>query len=192
VCLIIGDAAGKGVTAATTVSALRHVVRYFGHRLDDPGDALQAANEAFLLGFDRVPDIATICFVIVGPDGSVRISLAGHLPPLRIGASDASLLEGAVDPPIGLATTARRSFTAQLVPGDGLVLFTDGLVERRREPLDRALERLVGAGAAAPGADRSAAGVVDRLMQELAHDATDDVAILAVTFSGARADAAGP
>jgi hypothetical protein len=69
------------------------------------------------------------------------------------------------------------------------MLYTDGLIERRREPLDQALVRLLGAAAATPDGDRNAAGMVDRLMQDLADDATDDVAILSVTYFGTRADA---
>ena len=186
VCLIVGDAAGKGVAAATTVGALRHIVRYFAFSCDDPGTALDATNDAFLLGMDLAPNIATVCLAIARADGSVQISSAGHLPPLRVGSTSAALLTGCVDPPIGLRGSARRSYTAHLAPGDTIVLYTDGLIERRREPLDLSLERLVDTGLALRGLSTQTSELVERLMKQLAHDAMDDVALLAATRVGSR------
>ena len=117
------------------------------------------------------------------PDGSVRISSAGHLPPRRVGRGSASLLTGCVDPPLRLGVPGRRSYAAQLAVGETIVLYTDGPIERRRGPLDRSLDRLVHAGQALGPRVRQANEIVARLMDDFAHDAKDDVAILAATLA---------
>jgi len=66
------------------------------------------------------------------------------------------------------------------------VLYTDGLIERRREPLDLSLERLVDTGLALRGLSTQTSELVERLMKQLAHDAMDDVALLAATRVGSR------
>jgi serine phosphatase RsbU (regulator of sigma subunit) len=182
VCLVVGDAAGKGITAATTVGALRHIVRYFAHHTEDPGAALQAANEAFLLAMDVAPDMATVCVAVVYPSGSVRISLAGHPPPVNLGRTTAAFLTGCVDPPLGVHVNRRQSYAAQLAPGDTLLIYTDGLIERRREPLDQSLARLVATAIAVRGHAARTSDLVDELMRTLALDASDDALMVAATY----------
>jgi anti-sigma regulatory factor (Ser/Thr protein kinase) len=119
-------------------------------------------------------------------DGRLRYACAGHPPPLVVrAAGGAELLEGGRSPllcamPLGTMTGPRAEGTTQLAPGDRLLLFSDGLVERRRESLAAGLGRLA-AYATAIG-DR--ADWPDELLRRMLEEAgDDDVALLGVTYT---------
>ena len=87
---------------------------------------------------------ATVCCGVYDlQTGQCELANAGHLPPLIVGSGGTRFLPlgGAL---LGVESTSTRSYTFTLAPGDVLVLYTDGLVERRTEPLDRGLETLEG------------------------------------------------
>ena len=83
--------------------------------------------------------MATVSYAVLDPDsGQLRISSAGHLPPVIAAPGQrGAMAEIAVDPPIGVTDApVRQVTTLALAPGAVLCLFTDGLVERRDEPID--------------------------------------------------------
>ena len=92
--------------------------------------------------------------------GAVTFASAGHLPPVLLGPGRAArAVHGAAArrrsaSPLPAARAARPAFA--LAPGAGFLLYTDGLVERRGEPIDAGLERLLAAVRASPGAPRRA------------------------------------
>jgi serine phosphatase RsbU (regulator of sigma subunit) len=102
---------------------------------------------------------------------------------LRCSDGRTRLLDEANDPPLGVAT-GFRTRQVQLEPGATLVLYTDGLVERRDESLTRGFERLLHACSRAP-ADPD--GLCDHLLREMLgdHQNRDDVALVAVTLTEA-------
>ena len=118
--------------------------------------------------------------VLAELDGStLRWCNAGHPPPVLLGSDGrARLLETVPEPLLGLAAAGRSDNTVELEAGSTLVFYTDGLVERRAEPLDRGLAWLTGAieGRHELGAE----AICDHLLAQLDPTSDDDVALLVV------------
>ena len=109
-----------------------------------------------------------------------RYSSAGHPPPVIVrGGREASLLGISTAPPLGTLPFATYHETeATLEPGDTILLYTDGLVERRREPLTDGLERLRALAAVPATADQLCQRVIQGLMPPGGGD--DDIAVVAL------------
>jgi len=177
--LVVGDVVGHDLAAATAMGQLRNALRAYA--LDDPSPAhvLTRLNRAADL-LDVV-ELATCIYAILDPKTlTVRWSSAGHLAPL---VSDESGTAGlaAVDPgpPLGaLPEPTYVDAVLQLCPGDALVLYTDGLVERRGEAIDAGLDAL----AAIRGPHPSADAMCDLLVSTLlgGRPRGDDVTLLVV------------
>jgi hypothetical protein len=138
--VVIGDVAGKGLRAATLMGELRAGLRAYAIEGGGPMETLVRLNRLALRSFQ----MATVVLMHVAPDlGQVRYGSAGHLPPLLLGADGSArfLRDGASTPLLALRDDIEDG-VAPLAPGDRIVLYTDGLVERRREPIDESLERL--------------------------------------------------
>src|SRR5262249_39709384 len=114
----------------------------------------------------------------------LRYASAGHPPPLLMSSDGATLLTTRPAPPVG--TNVRTAITTHqyfLSRGDTVVMYTDGLVERREDGIDAGVRRLT--DAAGPLHDASAADVADTLLHALvADDTRDDVALLVLRFHG--------
>ena len=140
--IVVGDVVGRGLSAATAMGQLRSAVR-----------ALAAAGfgpEAILRHLDtfveqvEAAQYATLAYAEVDPaTGEVAFASAGHLPPVLIGGAPTVFLGGR-STPLGVTapSLSRTQATFSLAPGAGFVLYTDGLVERRGEPLDDGIARL--------------------------------------------------
>ncbi len=186
VALMIGDVVGHGIGAAVTMSQLRNALRAFaveGHR---PGEALRLLDRAVLA--TRGPGmVATVLFVVIDADaGTVTVASAGHPPPaLRAVDGTVRFLEAERRLPLGLeARSGPGDMTYPVKPGETLLLFTDGLVERRGEPITASFDRLLDALVAAPAeVDELCEHVLRRTTTEQGRD--DDVALLAVQLLGA-------
>jgi anti-sigma regulatory factor (Ser/Thr protein kinase) len=125
--------------------------------------------------------MATVLYLVLDRDtGEVSFSAAGHPPPLVIAPDGTRFLEGGRSVPIGAADPAVfREASAVLAPGSTLLLYTDGLVERRDVPLPERLDELAAAAGPAGGeldalCERVIAGVIGDA------DLGDDVALLAI------------
>lgn len=179
VTVVIGDVVGHDVEAAAAMGQLRSVVRSCVYDSADPGAVLDRVD--LLVSGMRIPRSASLVLATLArrSDGwEVRYSRAGHLPPLVLGAGEAARLDGAGGALIGFGSGDRRSATAHLGPGDVLVLFTDGLIERRDRTLRDGLEALAEIGTQARGSD--AAGIGEQLLSRLAEAPEDDVAVVVV------------
>ncbi len=150
--VVLGDVAGRGIRAASTMGQLRSVTR--AHALADggarePGEVLTLVNR-YQLALDE-EELVTLVYAILDPRrGKVLWANAGHPPPLlRTGAGESGYLDGS-DPLIGIEDGVYRTLHQATSADDTLVFYTDGLVERRGESLDAGLERLERAVAAAP------------------------------------------
>ena len=118
-----------------------------------------------------------------GAAWQVTFSSAGHLPPALLHDGVATLLETPPDLLLGVdAATTRSDHRVRLEPGDVLLLYTDGLVEERRSPLDDRLALLTGQLESLAGC--SVEQLVDTLLARLVQAGQDDVALLAVQVPG--------
>jgi serine phosphatase RsbU (regulator of sigma subunit) len=142
VAVTVGDVTGKGVAAAEVMAKLRNGAR-MAILLDPTPSTVMGSLNRFLLAADR-HSLATAIYCLYDPcDGSLRWSSAGHLPSIvRRADGHTELLEGFNGPLLGAVPAEYDEGATHLDPGDGLVLYTDGLVERRGEIVDVGIERL--------------------------------------------------
>ncbi|QXG76917.1 SpoIIE family protein phosphatase [Modestobacter sp. L9-4] len=183
--LVVGDVTGHDRTAAAGMAQLRNLLRGIAHAVDSgPAGVLGALDRA--VHDLQIATLATAVLARVEQDAvqaatgerSLRWSNAGHPPPLLLPAAGSplllerprSLLLG-VDP-----DASRTEHVLVLHPGDTLVLYTDGLVERRDSDLDEGLDRLVTAGSELAG--EAVDTLADELLRRLVPEADDDVALL--------------
>jgi serine phosphatase RsbU (regulator of sigma subunit) len=135
---------------------------------------------------ERSSHMATVLLVHVDPARErLTYASAGHLPGLLVAPDGrARFLEGGASTPLLAFQSGGEPGTASLEPGARLVLYTDGLVERRTEPIDESLERL---RAAADGFDGPAEALCEHLMEAMRPPAGaphDDIAVIALGRSG--------
>lgn len=179
--VMIGDVVGHGVRAATTMSELRNALRAFAVDGHSPGEALHKLDRVVhvTLGPGMVATVLMVVIDVAG--GTVTVAAAGHPPPaLRDADGNVRMLESDSAPPLGVDNRiSPKEAQYPIRQGDTLLLFTDGLVERRREPINVGYRRLRDAFATAP-ADVEAIcdHVLERTISEHASD--DDVAMLVV------------
>ena len=199
VALVIGDVTGHDIAAASAMGQVRNALRAWA--LDDvaPAGVLTKLND-LLFTFNAEHDATCVMIKLspapAGPSGPVTVCVAnaGHCPPLTISpyGEVAFLDDQRPLPPLGAVRGLRfaeRSY--RLEPGSTLLLYTDGLIERRGETLDRGFDRLrTAAMTAACGAPVDGGEVLcDELLAVLfdGAQATDDVALLALTLSASTA-----
>ena len=148
--LAIGDVGGHGLDAASVMGQLRMAVRALaleGHR---PGDVVARADR--VLRVVAPDEIATMLYVEVDPDvGDAIMVSAGHPPPIAVTGRGARYLEPPVGPPIGILGADRyEEGTVRLEQAETLVLYTDGLTDRRDVSLEEAKEGLLEAALIRP------------------------------------------
>ncbi len=141
--LAIGDVAGHGLQAAATMGQLRVALRAYA--VQDPSPVTVMSGIHHLVSHLSLPEMVTLIYLVFDPaTRRLRFTNAGHPPPLAFGDGECSYLEGGLSPPLG--ATAEPEFTEvshQLPVGGTLLLYTDGLIERRRESIDNGLDRLI-------------------------------------------------
>ncbi len=183
--VMIGDVVGHGVRAATTMSELRNALRAFAVEGHSPGAALQQLDRVVHATFGPGM-IATVLFLIIdAAKGTVSISRAGHPPPaLRSAGGEIRFLETGNTLPLGIDDRVKADEAEYPVnPGDTLLLFTDGLVERRRESINTGFDRLRDAFATAPAdVEELCDYILERTVTEQASH--DDIAVMAVRVLG--------
>lgn len=183
--VMVGDVTGHDMDAAARMGQLRSTLRAFAW------DRPDASPSSWLGRLDRADEglaLATVASALVarftvGEQGRTRArwSSAGHLPPVLVRpGEDGRLLDLGNDLLVGVdPTRSRQDHEVDLAPGDTLVLYTDGLVERRDIPLEHALRGL------AREAGRLAAKDPEAFVRDLTATLVDgrpgdDVAVLAV------------
>ncbi len=143
--VVIGDVTGSGIRAASMMGQLRSVTRAFA--LADPGSLSPAQVLTRVHRYHKklaFEQLFTVLYLILDPsNGSVVWANAGHPPPvLRTAGGDVRMLHGS-DSMMAFTEVAYRDRHATALPGDALILYTDGLVERRGEAIDTGLARLI-------------------------------------------------
>jgi anti-sigma regulatory factor (Ser/Thr protein kinase) len=179
VAFAVGDIAGHGLQAAAAMGQVRSAWRALALSTTEPS-AILASLDRFATGVDGA-FFSTILTLLLDPStGELRYASAGH-PPALVMEPDGStrFLEGGRSVPLGLPfDLPRPQATERLSAAAILVVYTDGLVERREESLDRGLERLADAASRVKGDSLSA--IADALLELVADDRHDDVALLAI------------
>jgi serine phosphatase RsbU (regulator of sigma subunit)/anti-sigma regulatory factor (Ser/Thr protein kinase) len=177
--IAVGDVVGHGVRAAAATGRLRHVLRAYAVDGLGPADALARLNR--LVCDSPEETFATVVFAVVDPTRTrVRLASAGH-PPVLVRSVDGTVrpIEGGRSLPVGATALARYSETeVRTRPGSTLVLYSDGLVERRHESIDTGIERLARLVESNSGPLEGLAAEIVTQLEEAGH--SDDVALLAV------------
>ncbi|MEX7472462.1 SpoIIE family protein phosphatase [Mycobacterium adipatum] len=168
---LLGDVAGHGLSAAGAMAQLRNALRSQLFAGATPAEALAQLNAFSLHLMPRT--FATVILVRVDLEsGQVEAASAGHLPPYRTGP----VIEQApvqLSPPIGVRGVSYAPSAFTVDRGQGLVMYSDGLVERRDSTIDAGLDRL--ADAIGRAGDRSASTISKALASS---ETDDDVTII--------------
>lgn len=181
VAFVIGDVVGRGVLAASVMAEIRTALRAYMVRGHELTEVIAMLNELLVtMGRSRG---ATLAILELDPEAEeLEIAIAGHLPPLLIEPhGEARLLEQTPGLPVGIRTGHDYQSCRYPFPtGSRLLLYTDGLIERRHESIDEGFERLTIAAQAA--AQRTDSSFADRIYRALIDEAPleDDVALLAI------------
>jgi PAS domain S-box-containing protein len=180
IALTIGDVAGRGIGAASVMGRIRPALR--AYVLDGHGPAETVGRLDRLLKENEPPEMATVFHLQFDPWAhAARYVRAGHPPALlRTPDGEVAELRGEGAPPLGIFDDVEFSENGEGVPPGSLVLlYTDGLIERRDTPVDLELERLKACLARGPGEPGEC---LDWLEEEIAVDALpDDVAMVAMS-----------
>jgi len=140
----VGDVVGHGLEAAGVMGQLRSALSAAIRATGRPAAALETlAQHAHTV--EGALATTAVQAVIDRSEHTVTYSRAGHPPPLLAHADGAvEVLDAATDPPLGACddTVPRSETTVAYAPGATLVLYTDGLIERRGEDIDLGLRRL--------------------------------------------------
>jgi PAS domain S-box-containing protein len=181
--LVVGDVMGSGVNAAATMGQLRTAIRTLAGLDFEPATLLSRLHDTVI---DAEETYATCVYAIYDPQaGRCEISNAGHLPPVVVRADGrAELLAVSTGVPLGAGGVAFDVRSFDLAPGDVLVLYTDGLVETRTDPIDERLQAMV---ELLSGDQRTIEETCDLLLGSLRDpEGYDDVALLVARFGEAE------
>jgi serine phosphatase RsbU (regulator of sigma subunit) len=183
--IVVGDVTGRGIRAASAMGQLRTLTRAFalaegGHRT--PGAAITLLNRHQLALGDE--QLFTIVYAVVDPEaGVITWANGGHPPPLlRPPDGRCAYLEGG-NGLVGVEEVVYETHSQGFDRGSALVLYTDGLIERRGESLDAGLERLQAAVDTGPDdPELLCEHIVARLAE--APELYDDITAVVARLSG--------
>jgi GAF domain-containing protein/anti-sigma regulatory factor (Ser/Thr protein kinase) len=182
----VGDVMGKGAPAAALMGQVRSAIRAYAVAGQSPSEVLTSLDRLFdVLVEDRV--VTVVVGTINPKSGAVHIANAGHPSPLIVraaGDTAFSSLQSSLLIAAGLGGPERPAYDLTLSPGDALVMYSDGLIERRSELITVGMQRLADAATAV-----AAGGWPPRVAGELASrlgddEAADDVVVLALRYVG--------
>lgn len=180
ISVAVGDVVGHGLTAACVMGQLRSALSAAARVTPGPAEALNVLG-LYARSVEGAESTTVVNAHIDWPGKTITYSNAGH-PPAALLHPDGSVrfLDQATDPPLGARPfhQPRPQATADFAEGSTLVLYTDGLIERRREDIDVGLARLASALRRHPLSDPES--LADTLLAELIQPtgATDDTALV--------------
>ena len=186
----VGDVMGKGAAAAALMGQVRSAIRAYAVSGLSPTEVLSALDGLFdALIEDRVT--TAVVGTITPSTGRVVLSNAGHPPPLVVRADGSATfcpMQQSLLIAAGLNGAPRPRDELVLDRGDSLLMYSDGLIERRGELITNGMERLAAAAteiARAGWPDRPAVTFASTLSIE---ERTDDVVVLYLNYSGVGAE----
>ena len=178
ILLVVGDVAGHGIDAATEMVALRNALRGLAATGATPSQMLNWLGTVAHHLSGNVVTATVICGIYDPEDRVFRWSRAGHPPPLlvRDGATVVPPMPDGIL--LGALGEARyEEQTLQLQPGDRLLMYTDGLIERRDRDIEESLADLL--KLVQPGID-SLEGQLEHLLLHSNADTDDDTCLIGV------------
>ena len=184
VLLVVGDVAGHGIDAVTGMVAARNSLRALAITGAGPAELLRMLNGVMCELTSGV--VGTVVCGLYNPDASVlRWARAGHQPPVLVRGRTACQLPLPGGVLLGMDPDASyEEATQSLQPGDTLLLFTDGLIERRGESIVDVLGEFVTTVAPVPDdqdkPEPTAAAQADRILATAVSDTEDDACLVAV------------
>ncbi|MCQ4041647.1 SpoIIE family protein phosphatase [Streptantibioticus rubrisoli] len=178
----VGDVVGHGLSAAAVMGMLRSALSAATRTVHGPAQALEALG-LYARSVEGALAATAVQVLIDCHNRLLVYSSAGHPPPILLHPDGTCvLLDQATDPPLGARPehVPRPQATTTYTPGDTLILYTDGLIERRGEDIEVGLTRLTSALATCTGfgADHLADTLLARL--DLTGGAGDDIAMVVV------------
>jgi hypothetical protein len=177
----IGDIVGRGINSAVAMGQVRSAGRALANCFDRPHELLEGLDH-FAASTGCGEDSSMAYLTINRQSGEVGYAVAGHPPPLVLLPNGSAIwLDGASSALLGRGGP-RPDASLFVDPGTTIVLYTDGLVERRGEPLDEGLSRLVQAARGLDGGEVPARRLVETIGSQSRID--DDVAVVVVTYAG--------
>ncbi|MCW2667173.1 MAG: hypothetical protein JWN57_2135 [Frankiales bacterium] len=178
--LVIGDVMGRGVEAAAVMGQLRAALRAYAMVEPSPAAVLGLLDAA--VGSLEQTAITTCLYGVFDPQTRLlRLASAGHLPPLIVHAEGGgSYVELEPGPPLGVAWDEPPETEVEVPEGAVLLLYTDGLVEGRHQPVEEGMLAL--RNAVAPPPEQDVEQLCDRVLRATGRDGRpdDDSALLAI------------
>ncbi|HET6965308.1 MAG TPA: GAF domain-containing protein [Acidimicrobiales bacterium] len=170
--VVMGDVMGRGIPAASIMGQLRNGLRMLAIQDTDPAAALGLLNR--MLTDEEESPLATVAYGVIDvPARRLALANAGHLPPVLIRGGSSRYLDQKPGLPLGAFADAEYStIVHDLEPGDGLILYTDGLIEQRDRSLEEGLEALLVATAIVPPGDPDQ--LCDLLLESFRRDVDED------------------
>lgn len=179
IALIVGDCVGHGLTAATVMGQVRSACRALLLENPSPAAALSGLDR-FAARLPGAQCTTAVCAVLNPDTGELVYSSAGHPPPILVNADGTSrMLEDGHAIALGVRPEWSRPEAHVIVPARATLLFyTDGLVERRRRPLNDGISRV--AALARDGQASTLDALADQIMSGLSPSSgyQDDVVLL--------------
>ncbi|MGW4441125.1 PP2C family protein-serine/threonine phosphatase [Streptomyces sp. NPDC004596] len=178
----VGDVIGHGLEAAAVMGMLRSALSAAIRALERPAQALEVLG-LYARSIEGALGTTAVKAIVDRRSQLITYSCAGHPPPVLAHPDGRmELLDLATDPPLGARPihVPRPQASIQYTPGDTLVLYTDGLIERRKEDIDAGIDRLKGAlvECGSLGAERLADTLLNRM--GVAGGGRDDIALVVV------------
>ncbi len=178
--LVIGDVFGHGLMASRTMAKIRFFLRASVRNRSDPSEVLAVVHD--LLHTEDLQELATCLIARWDPAaGELTVATAGHLPPI-VYSDSAMLLNVPVNPPLGVPG-ARFDAGNAVIAIDRptrILLYTDGLIERRDEAIDVSIESL--ATRLQHHGDQPLSEIADALIDQANSNVDDDIALLLVSL----------
>ena len=183
VALVVGDVAGHGLPAASTMTQLRNMLRAYAFDTPSPADVLSRLDHVLVETGSE--EYATCFYATLDVEGrTLLFANAGHPAPVVIPPGQPPrLLPMATAPLLGSGTTPAEE-SVVLEPGTTVLLFTDGLIERRARTMAEGLDAVLACAAEVPAEDLDALcdAVLERAAAGMPRE--DDLCVLAVRLLG--------
>jgi serine phosphatase RsbU (regulator of sigma subunit) len=180
--VVLGDASGHGVAATADMALAKFVFRSLVRLYPDPGELLTQANEVALGELTSGAFVTMVCLTVDPSTGRVSAASAGH-PPIRV-LSPEGTGDGLAPGGLALGVEADQKYEQEdttLAPGAALCVYTDGLIEVRRDGEQYGVDRLDAALAA--GRDLPAQELAEHVVADarrFAGEPGDDYAVVVI------------